>query len=360
MNHSSLSSLARLGRGIRSCRVSSYDHTGGNVDRCPITSGETITIAELKGAGAIRHIWMTTQEQNHNLKALVLRMYWDGESTPSVDCPIGDFFGLGHGKGNYFSSLPLQTSYLAMNCWFSMPYLHGATMTVTNENPNLDSFLYFYIDYHEYANPSMVEGLGRFHASWHRELVLKKDEVQGPNRNGDVQRLNSTGEENYVVLETEGKGHFVGCVLHLDTNETGWWGEGDDMFFIDGEPWPPRLHGTGMEDYFCGAWNYNNLSKVDNTPYYGYHFKGNQDYTGKHSQYRFHVEDPVYFEKSLLFTMEHGHANDRQGDWNSTAYWYQIDRKKPLPVLKGFEERIPYGFGSFEGFGGKDRKELPL
>src|SRR5690606_33155422 len=133
---------------------------------------------------------------------------------------------------------------------------------------------------------------GRFHASWRRELVLKKDEITGPNRDGLPQRLNTTGRDNYVVLDAQGKGHFVGCVLHLDTNETGWWGEGDDMFFIDGEPWPPRLHGTGMEDYFCGAWNYNRLRQVDQTAYYGYHFKGNADYTGKHSQYRFHVEDP--------------------------------------------------------------------
>lgn len=359
MNPTSMWNLARLGHGIRSRRESSYDRTGGNADSMPIASGETLTIADLQGAGAIRHMWMTTGEHHHNLKALVLRIYWDGEPTPSVECPLGDFFGLGHGKGNYFNSLPLQTSYLAMNCWFSMPYRQGAVITVTNEHPDKDSFLYYYIDYQQYADPAMVEGLGRFHASWRRELVLKKDEITGPNRDGLPQRLNTTGRDNYVVLDAQGKGHFVGCVLHLDTNETGWWGEGDDMFFIDGEPWPPRLHGTGMEDYFCGAWNYNRLRQVDQTAYYGYHFKGNADYTGKHSQYRFHVEDPVYFEKSLLFTIEHGHANDRQGDWNSTAYWYQVDRKLALPALPGFEDRIPYAYGGLENFGGKDRKQLP-
>src|SRR5690554_314334 len=121
MYASSMTNLARIGHGIRSERVSSYDRTGGNADRVPIASGATLTIADLNGAGAIRHIWMTSSEHHHNLKALVLRMYWDGESTPSVECPLGDFYGLGHGKGNYFNSLPLQTSYLAMNCWFAMP-----------------------------------------------------------------------------------------------------------------------------------------------------------------------------------------------------------------------------------------------
>lgn len=360
MTRSTLQQLAKLGHGVRSSRVSSNDPTGGNADSCPIASGETLTLAELSGPGAIKHIWMTTLEHHHNLKALVLRIYWDGEETPSVQCPLGDFFGCGFGRGQYFSSIPLQVSHLSMNSWFSMPYLNGAKITVTNQHPEQDSFLYFYIDYHEYSDPAIVQDTGRFHASWRRELVVKKEEIEGPNRAGEVQRLNMTGRNNYVVLDTEGKGHFVGCVLHLDTNEPGWWGEGDDMFFIDGESWPPRLHGTGMEDYFCGAWNYNKLAQTDCKPYYGYHFKGNNDYTGKHSQYRFHIEDPVYFEKSLLFSIEHGHANDRQGDWSSTAYWYQIDRKRPLPDIGSFDDRIPYAFGGFESFGGKDRKHLPI
>ena len=103
------------------------------------------------------------------------------------------------------------------------------------------------------------------------------------------------------MLDTRGKGHYVGCVLHVNTAAPGWCGEGDDMFFIDGEQWPPGIHDTGTEDYFGGEWNYNRLKRTYSTPYYGYHFMGNADYTGKHSQYRFHVEDPIYFERSLLF-----------------------------------------------------------
>jgi len=353
----SLSHLAKLGSGIKSRRWSSYDKTGGNADNWPIPAGKTVVLGEMEGAGCVKHIWMTTSEDNNNLRRLVLRMYWDGEETPSVLCPIGDFFGLGHAKATYFQSLPLQTFYLGLNCWFPMPYAKGARITVTNDS-DADSFLYFYIDYQKWDNPP--DGMGRFHAHWRRKLVVKKDEQKGPNARGHIQRLNTTGDENYLILDVQGKGHYVGCCLHLDTNETGWWGEGDDMFFVDGEKWPPNMHGTGTEDYFCGAWNYNGLTQTYCTPYYGYHFKGNSDYTGKHSQYRFHIEDPVYFERSLRFSIEHGHANDRQGDWTSTAYWYQIGRTEPLPEIGAYEERIPYSFGGLERWPGKDRRELPV
>lgn len=359
MFETALSNLAKMKKGIKSRRYSSYDRTGGNEDYVTIASGETWTVADIQGAGSIRHIWMTTHEANFNLRALVLRMYWDGEDTPSVQCPLGDFFGLGHAKGNFLDSLPLQTSHLAMNSWFAMPYAQGAKITVTNEHPTEESILYYYIDYHEYTDASAVEGHGRFHANWRRELLVTADEQELMDERGMPYRVNTTGKNNYVLLDIEGEGHYVGCVLHLDTNEHGWWGEGDDMFFIDGEPWPPRLHGTGMEDYFCGAWNYHHLKVVDNKPYYGYHYRGNMDYTGKHSQYRFHVEDPICFEKSLLFSIEHGHANDKQGDWSSTAYWYQANRTKPLPDLGTYEDRKPYHFGGIGVRAGRDRRELP-
>jgi hypothetical protein len=326
------------------------------MDFWTVPAGETRVISEMKGAGCIRHIWMTTTHEDNMLRRLVLRMYWDGEETPSVLCPLGDFFGLGHARATYFASLPLQASYLGLNCWFPMPYSEGARITVTNDSDR-DGFLYFYIDYQEWEKAP--EDTGRFHACWRRELVVKKDEQTGENSRGETQRLNTTGKDNHIILEAEGRGHYVGCCLHIDTNEPGWWGEGDDMFFIDGEPWPPSLHGTGTEDYFCGAWNYNRLRETYCTPYYGYYFKGNADYTGKHSQYRFHLEDPVYFQRSLLFSIEHGHANDRQGDWTSTAYWYQTERSKPLPEVGTFEARIPYQFGGLERWPGKDRRELP-
>ena len=356
MGTSSLMNLARLQPDIRSRRWSSYDETGGNADRWLIPAGKTVVLGEMAGAGCIRHIWMTTTEDHANLRGLILRMYWDGEDRPSVACPIGDFFGLGHAKATYFQSLPLQAFYLGMNCWFPMPYANGARLTVTNDSP-YDSFLYFYVDYQEW--PACPPDMGRFHASWRRQLVRRAPQTPGPNADGREEALNTSGDDNYLVLDTDGRGQYVGCCLHIDTNEPGWWGEGDDMFFVDGEAWPPHLHGTGTEDYFCGAWNYNKLQRPFDAPYFGYHYKGNADYTGKHSQYRFHVEDPVYFQRALRFSIEHGHANDRQGDWTSTAYWYAVGRTLPLPEIPPFDDRVPYAFGGLEHWAGKDRHELP-
>lgn len=260
----SLGALPQLRPGVRTRRFSSYDTAGGNADNWPIKAGESVTIADIGGAGCVKHIWMTTQEPGNNLRRLVLKFYWDGEETPSVLCPIGDFFGLGHSKANYFSSAPLQVSYLAMNSYFAMPFAHGARMVVENDSDE-DSFLYFYVDYE--AWPEGRNDLGRFHANWRRQMVVKKDAEVGPNARGHDQHLNKTGDDNYLMLDTKGRGHYVGSVLHVDTNETGWWGEGDDMFFIDGETWPPNIHGTGMEDYYCGAWNYNRLTVPYSTPY---------------------------------------------------------------------------------------------
>ncbi|MCC7145703.1 MAG: DUF2961 domain-containing protein [Phycisphaeraceae bacterium] len=353
-----LMNLARLSQGVRSCRFSSYDTTGGNADCWKFAPGQARDWALMQGPGCVRHIWTTSFGGDaYHLRALVLRMYWNGESTPSVQCPLGDFFGLGHGTRNYFSSMPLQSFDRGLNCWFPMPYADGARITLTNEGAK-EATVYFYVDYQQWDRlPD--EPLGLFHANWRRETVVKKEAPIGPCAFGWNDRLNTTGLDNYLVLDTQGKGHYVGCCLHLDTVQPGWWGEGDDMFFIDGEPWPPRLHGTGTEDYFCGAWNYNNLAQPFCTPYFGYHFKTNPDYTGKHSQYRFHVEDPIYFEKSLRFSIEHGHANDRMGDWTSTAYWYQINRSTPLPDLGTYESRIPYNWGGLHTHEGLDRKNLP-
>ena len=172
-------------------------------------------------------------------------------------------------------------------------------------------------------------------------IDIRREAKEGTDGVGRRARLNESGEQNFVLLDVEGKGHYVGCCLHIDTNEVGWWGEGDDMFFVDGEAWPPNIHGTGTEDYFCGAWNYHHLAQTFCTPYFGYHFKGNADYTGKHSQYRFHIEDPIYFEKSLRFSIEHGHANHRSDDYSSTAYWYQTEPHKPLWQMLPVEKRLP-------------------
>ena len=343
LGNSSLRNLAEI-RDVRSARVSSYDRTGGNDDRLHIPPRATATLADISGAGCVTHIWTTIASSDpFHLRKIVLRIWWDDEDEPSVEAPVGDFFGLGHAQKTYFSSLPLQMFERGFNCWFPMPFATRARIEVENET-DAEVIYYYYVDYEEY---DQLEGdYGRFHTQWRRENPTTVSEPDSADEQGHW--CNTSGRPNYVVLEAEGRGHYVGCHLDVDMPEPGWWGEGDDMFFIDGDTWPPRIHGTGTEDYFCGAWNYNRLDQTFCAPYFGYHFKTNADYTGKHSQYRFHIEDPIRFQRSLLFSIEHGHANDKQGDWSSTAYWYQSEPHKPFPRLLPVEERLPYRWGGIE------------
>jgi len=189
---------------------------------------------------------------------------------------------------------PETTLTVGFNCYFPMPFYKSAKIDVQHEGCEGPLILYFYIDYE--IHDRFPDGLGTFHAQWRRENPCAA--VQLPNEQ------NVDGKENYVVLEAEGHGHYVGCHVDIDALSPGWWGEGDDMFFIDGEQWPPAIHGTGTEDYFCGAWNYNEIKEPFWTPYYGYHLKGNDDYTGKHSMYRYHIEDPIAFHRDLVHWLE--------------------------------------------------------
>lgn len=341
---SSLRELATL-RNAKRKRISSYDRTGGNDDRISIAPGETVTIANIEGAGCITHIWMTMScNEKWYLRKVVIRMYWDQEDEPSVEAPIGDFFGMGHGLHKNFSSLPLQMSPQdgrAMNCWFPMPFANGARIEVTNECSEHRLILYYYIDFEAYD--CLPDDQARFHVQWRRQNPCDGISDEGM-RNDEFQfgGKNTTGDGNYVILEAEGRGHYVGC--HLDihnlrfTNKWNWYGEGDDMIFIDGEPFPPSLHGTGTEDYFNTAWC---PTQEVCTPYHGIILAGGPNWSGKITLYRYHIEDPIMFEKSIKVTIEHGHNNHRSDDYSSTAYWYQVEPHKPFPKLPPVEERLP-------------------
>jgi hypothetical protein len=189
------------------------------------------------------------------------------------------------------------------------------------------------VDYDELDAPQ--EGTGRFHAWWNRN-----NPCVPPTQQGDDPDVNLTDKDNYLLMEAEGRGHFVGCNLSIHNLYGGWWGEGDDMFMVDGEKWPPDLHGTGSEDYFNHAWGmqpqnaflYNGVS---------YHHGQREGYNERITVYRYHVNDPVIFHKSLRVSIEHGHANDRSDDYSSTAYWYQTLPSKPFPPLPKVEDRLP-------------------
>jgi hypothetical protein len=340
-------------RDARSRRSSSYDRTGGNEDFVQFAPGETKQVLKASGAGCIRHIWMTAAGREEALlRRWVIRMYWDGETTPSVEAPLGDFFGMGFGMTRNFVSASLQMSPangLGLNCWFPMPFSDGAIVTMTNDGDHTNS-LYYYLDYEEYNQP--VERAARFHAQWRRENPT--DGWMDPARRDELladvwkvwkspEAMNPTGEGNYVILEAEGRGHYVGCNLHIDVFErqvNDWYGEGDDMIYVDGEPFP-SLHGTGTEDYFSMAY----CPQTEySAPYHGlilYSGTPEWPWGGKNSMYRYHIEDPIHFGKSIKVTIEHGHANKLSNDYSSTAYWYQVEPHKPFAPLLGVTLRLP-------------------
>lgn len=351
-NHgSSLRDLPRI-RSTRRRRVSSYDTTGGNEDRVTLQPGETVEIANIKGAGSVSHIWMTTAPagpmdpgtpDSAYLRKLVLRAYWDGNENPSVLVPLGDFFGCGHARSVNFASLPLQMSPQdgkGFNSYFHMPFADGARFEITNESSELVMWFYFYIDYE--AFDELEEGIGRFHASWRRENPTDGEE-QGERSNPEFlfEGDNTTGDGNYTILETKGRGHYVGCVFNVTnlrhTEDWNWYGEGDDMIFVDGEQWPPDIHGTGTEDYFNTAWC---PSQEYHGPYHGITLPGGHNWSGQISMYRFHVEDPITFSESIRVTIEHGHNNARSDDISSVAYWY-LDGIDETLTLAPVEERLP-------------------
>jgi len=360
----SLAELARV-RDYESHRLSSWDRSGGNADCLVVRPGERASLGQVEGAGCVRHIWMTTMaipDEAHDLVSLVLRMYWDGEGSPSVETPLGDFFGMPFGQRRNFVSLPLQMSPQdgrSMSCYFPMPFAEGARFEIENQGEHTRLF-YFYIDYE--AHTRIDADMARFHASWNRmnpssgtaqrkghtrtDYGYGDDKPAGPGMGlgGPWQDANLTGAENYVILEARGRGHYVGCNMGIDVFErqvNDWYGEGDDMIFIDGEPWPPRLHGTGTEDYFNTAF----CPKQEFcAPYHGITlYSGTEDWPwgGKNAMYRFHVEDPIAFRKSIRVTIETGHDNALANDYCSTAYWYQQSRTTPIRPLPPLADRLP-------------------
>jgi hypothetical protein len=339
-------------------REASWDRNGKNSDRVPVAPGQTHVMADLRGAGCVRHIWITVaHEEPDYLRRLVLRAYWDGESAPSVETPLGDFFGVGHAKATNYWSIPLNMvtgsgaqrgNRAGMNCFFPMPFARGARITLENQGSAPVRSLYYYVDYE--TLDSVPDDALRFHAQWRRENPTRaslkiEDRVKDKAKVG--QMVNLDGALNYVIMEAKGRGHYAGCALSIDhinpIPDVGWFGEGDDMIFIDGEA-QPSLVGTGTEDYFCAAWGY--PGGFNSMPYHGISYaggpvEGQGVYSGKWTMYRYHIEDPVMFEKSIKVTIEHGPGNVQANDYSSIAFWYQTEPHEPFPGLLPVEARLP-------------------
>jgi len=335
--------LARLQKGVKSRRVSSYDVTGGNNDRIEnLGPGARRDLFNVKGAGVINHIWVTIAPPPPALSRhdIILRMYWDGETEPSVAAPIGDFFGQGWDESYPFSALPLAAGPRegrALVSYFPMPFASGARIEVENDSGQKIEAFYYYVDYVEL--PSLPPGLGRFHAFYNHALTEASPEGENEWSLLGPPGKNTTGDRNYLIADIEGKGHYVGVNYYVDCPSPMWYGEGDDMFFIDGERWPSSLHGTGTEDYFNTSWSPNVLFQH---PYFGYaRVNSGSGWLGRTHVYRFHLSDPVYFDRSLRFSIEHGHDNNLTLDLSTVAYWYQAEPHKKFPAFPTREARKP-------------------
>ena len=325
-------------QNYKSLKQSSHDTTGGNADRWPVKPGATQEIFNQKGPGVITHIWFTISAASPtHLKELVLRGYWDGESKPSIEVPVGDFFGL-----NVADYVIYESQYLAcspgksLNCYFAMPYKMSARFTVTNEGTQDVGAFYSNIDF------LSVEALPTdtlyFHAQYRQETPTKA--VKGPDGR-DV--LNPDGKENYIYCETRGRGHLMGVTLGWVQNSGAWMGEGDDMIFIDDES-KPIIIGTGSEDYFLGSWNFGGRDGAKAFSHHQYGaplIQSPERMGGRYCCYRFHGDNPVTFTRYLKHTMEHGHANNRADMYYSCAYWYQDKPYTDFPALPPVAERIP-------------------
>ena len=336
-----LDGLTRI-RKAGTTRSSSWETNGRNRDCWGFEPGETRVLAEMDGPGCITHLWMT---QPRGYREVVLKIYWDGEENPSVCAPLGDFFGLGHNIVNSYCSLPFTASTrannrfnqgCALNCYLRMPFYKHARVELANEGAQTHR-QYFYVDYETHDQP-LPEDTALFHAQWRRENPCKGwgHEIRVNTPEANIANLGREAwRNNYLILDAKGEGHYIGCNLSVSNFQGTWWGEGDDMIWVDGYKWPPDLHGTGSEDYLNQAWG-----MQDNAFLFNGSSIHEQNTNGYQTSYVFHLTNPVRFAKSLRATIEHGHGNHLANEMASTAYWYQIEPHAPFGILP-VAQRLP-------------------
>lgn len=320
----------------QSLKQSSFDRTGGNKDSWQIAAGGVREVFNANGPGVITHIWFTIAARGvYHLKEIVLRGYWDGSDKPSIEAPVGDFFGLNLGQYAIYQSAYLACSPgKSLNCYFAMPYRKSARFTVTNEGKDEVGAFYSNIDYQTVQ--ALPPDALYFHAQYRQSAPCMPVASTGP-------KVNLNGASNYVYGETRGRGHLMGVTLGVLQNADGWWGEGDEMIFVDDES-KPLITGTGSEDYFLGSWNFGGRDGA--MPFaheqYGAPLIVAPERTGgRYCCYRWHGDNPVTFQNYLKHTMEHGHANDRGDNFFSVCYWYQGTPYTDFPALPAVPERIP-------------------
>ena len=324
---------------FRAFRLASTDPKHHNGDSRPIAPGATLELGRIEGHGRIEHIWFTIAAKSpDHLRELVFRIYWDGAEKPAVECPLGDFFAQGFGRYAEFHSAPVAVGGIkALNCYWPMPFAKGARLTLTNEGNAPVNACYFNIDYRLDDDAdgtgtlpaTLAADIRYFHVQYRQAFPVPKG-------------------RDYPILETEGSGHFVGTFLSVMANSDGWWGEGNDKFYVDGAE-KPTIEGTGSEDYFCGAWDFQHAFS---NPYNGVLLYTNKEKGGEkrgilNTCYRWHILDPVPFTKSLRMTIEHGRSgpnDDRlplRNHYASVAYYYLDRAEGDAPALPACKDRVP-------------------
>jgi len=317
-------------RNRKTGRCSSWSRDGRNADRWLIPPGKTAVLADIKGPAQITHIWMT---QRAGYRDCLLKITYDNAEFPSVLVPLGDFFCLGHGIVNSFQSALFTASTrannefntgCALNCYAVMPFRERCVVELVNEGDDWQG-QYFYVDYETLE--TFPEDAGYFHAEfrrtnpfggWGHEITVNSAQAN------IVNAERTAWNNNYIILDTKGRGHYIGCNISVSNFQGTWWGEGDDMIWVDGYKWPPDLHGTGSEDYLNQAWGMQDNAFLHNGSSIHEANTG-----GYQTSYVLHLENPVRFTKSIKVTIEHGHGNHLANEFSSTAYWYA---QKPTNV----------------------------
>ncbi len=300
-------------------------------------------LGDIRGCGVIQRIWFSLPECEHvranALRDIVLRIYWDDEKKPSVECPLGDFFCCGFARRTQINSLPIVVAPAGgFNCFFSMPFRRAARITVENQGERVEKFYY---SIHYALLDLLPEDVGYFHAQWRRDNQTEKG-------------------MDYTVLDgVTGRGKFMGMYVAYMPLQRDWWGEGEVKFYIDDDTWPSICDG-GLENYFGGRFLRQHHRMVEPalfmTPFMGYPFASmpvpvdEEEYaeslSGMHGMYRFHVYDPIAFDKNLRVTIQQigsseGTMFERCDDISTVAYWYQLEPHGTFPKLPAQTERVP-------------------
>lgn len=300
-----------------------------------IGPGESVEIADIVGPGIIRHIWMATYDVVDTMRGMVIRAYWDGQPNPSIETPIGDFFGFAHGHSPaYGSAVHSVGAKLALNIWLPMPFVSRARLTLTNDL-DIAVPLFYQIDYT--LGDELERDVGRLHALFRREPVTE------------------IGRDYEILPRRMGRGRYIGAVIGVRPSDSNWWGEGEAKIYLDGDEALPTIAGTGAEDYVCLAWGLQQNA-------FAYHgaslVTGERTDTGPVSMYRWHLQDPICWSASIRVVIQQigikldpenvprslqgylGCLRERQDDWCSCAFWYEALPSGPLPGIPDLVVRL--------------------